>query len=802
MKWTPSGKDRALRLRERVRRARGELVLHSEATTPAIELADKFGLSVEKQPEGTLVRYSPIPRRAQDALPSALQEGLRSVLPYDPAPRTWRTPAPPDAALLRLTPYSSYRTYAQRDALRAALTMPDGGTLLVSLATGCGKSLLFQAAMSHWRTDARSDRNLSVGIVLVPTVALALDHVRSLESQFPHLAGSAALTGDLSAAQRQELLMGFRRGEVPILFMAPEMLLGRNRADFLNAAKQPEQRASAARGRLAAVFIDEAHIIESWGRSFRPDFQRLPGLVKLLRSQNPALRVVLLSATISRPARSLLRKQYGRGPGAYLEVAEGLPRTEFDLVVHRFSRRAARDAAAKHVIDLIPRPALVYVTRVEDAIDLGARLSARGANSFAVFTGNTPPQERGSIVNGWRSGTLDLVVATSAFGMGVDKQNVRAVLHLCLPEDASRYYQEVGRAGRDGNQALAIALTCPEDESDAVGLASGTVLKYETAARRWGDLLRTATPAETSAGEVSYTFDLRAAAVDNEHPGNLNLRWNKSLLIQLQRYEAAKVKVVDEAADKWTVRFAREWADLLDGGDHADERLAELFQQRTTEQSTFLAAIREFAKLLRPGKSATDCQWRRVFKAVDFAADVIPPCGRCPACRSVHQTPPRRAPEPRLAHAGWRRSCAVHGSRYVIHHKLRNRSEYAGVVRELCETGLQQFVVPEEVVGTSAAAAVADPDTRSLGLMIAWTEFRAGATLAPLPTAAILPPGSAEALTLVDGLIGHATEVGAEMRVFVCHPAAEVDGRRLAAHVATNAPITLAQYREVFGMNP
>ncbi|RKH62354.1 ATP-dependent DNA helicase RecQ, partial [Corallococcus aberystwythensis] len=322
------------------------------------------------------------------------------------------------------------------------------------MPTGGGKSLLFQLGVRWWREQSKDCSPCAV--VIVPTVALALAHADALKKE-PGLEGSEAFVGELSHSDRHELLLRFRRGEVPLLLMSPEMALTSAREALLEAARPSSDRSSVLRGHLQGFFVDEAHIIESWGRTFRPDFQRLPGLVQALRAKNPALRTVLLSATFGAEAHTLIEKQYGAG--TFLPVVAGCPRTELDLVVQNFSNSAGRDATLLQVLDVLPRPALVYTTRPKDAEEIAQQLRRRDYARLAVVTGETTGSDRGDVVRRWRAGELDLVVATAAFGMGIDKTDVRAVVHACLPEDAARYYQEIGRAGRDGHPSLALLLS-------------------------------------------------------------------------------------------------------------------------------------------------------------------------------------------------------------------------------------------------------------------------------------------------------------------------------------------------------
>jgi ATP-dependent DNA helicase RecQ len=453
-------------------------------------------------------------------------EGLGAAMQLDTRPRQVFAPACADAVLLRLTEHTEYRSAAQKAAMRALLLQPAGSGLMVSMPTGSGKSLLFQMAALVGRARAPG----ACVLVITPTVALALDHERTLNG-VKGLEASRALTGDTPPSQAAEIVNAFRRGEIPILLISPEKAFNAALMTSLLEAAQPESVLYGLEARLTHLFVDEAHIIESWGRSFRPDFQRLPALLAALRKANPDVRAVLLSATLPPNARRVLKAGWSLG-GPWLEVDARTPRYEHDVVVGRYHGPISRDAALMRVVDRAPRPAIIYTTQVADAEDLCDRLRIEsGYGRLAVFTGETGPTERRQIVQDWSADRLDLVVATSAFGMGIDKGNVRTVIHACLPEGPARWYQEIGRASRDGGQGLAVCLFTDgghdSDVETAEGLAITGLLTREKAEPRWQALLDKAVDRGWEEGRRRFTLDLDAVREGNSpRSGDWNRGWN------------------------------------------------------------------------------------------------------------------------------------------------------------------------------------------------------------------------------------------------------------------------------------
>lgn len=692
--------DRLALLREWLRLSDDILDLSKHAimlTAAEVALAPRFGILFS----GDMARL--------DGHISDLSDDFTSAMRLDSAPRRPYLTAPADAILLRWSQHQDYRCETQKAALRAVATMPPGATLMVSMPTGTGKSLLFQAAPHLWPSSGRSCIAL-----ITPTVALALDHERTLRS-IAGLEGSRALTGQLSVEARQEVLDAFRRGEVPILILSPELAFTSARAALVNAATPPDQKASGVDAHLCGFVIDEAHIVESWGRSFRPDFQRLPALADHLRTLNPALRTMLLSATLGPAPRAVLRQAYKSDN--WLEIHAGVPRFEFDIAASRFGSLEERDAALLTLIDHAPRPAIIYTNMVAHAETLAQSLRGRGYDRLAVFTGAlNDVRLRQSVIDDWAADRLDLVVATSAFGMGIDKADVRTIIHVGIPEGPARYYQEIGRAGRDGHQGIAIGVWAQfpppkgrpgkgnrlrDDETQAAGIAAGSWLSMEKAHLRWGkmrDLAERQKLVRWDGSRRIVRFDIDAIhdELDGES-SDYNRRWNMSLLNLLQRAETLRITEVEEQSDGSLSWEAEILADaLFEVGDASDSLWEKVAALRDAEQAEALGEFRAFLNVMGKTNTAEECALAGVYRLIDPLA-LTPDCGRCPSCRRAKRRSPVKL------HCGgtdaiWpfaeaHASFLAQGTTLVENDDIL--AEFAATVAALDRLGIVQFIVPD-----------------------------------------------------------------------------------------------------------
>nr|WP_286047491.1 protein DpdF [Verrucosispora sp. ts21] len=548
---------------------------------------------------------------------------------------------PADPFFERITGHMRYRTAGQRAACRAVVSIPDGSSIIAMLPTGSGKTEVALCLAARY-PDA-------VTVIVVPTVALAYDFERRFRDHYARRnsrVDKSALHFAWTASTNQNLRQRLRRrvldGTQPILVTSPESVSRALRSLLIEAASG---------GRVGGFVVDEAHLVTQWGRDFRPEFRTLGNLRdELVRrageAGHPSPTTLLLSATLGSHELRDLRKLFGSGELCTLIAANSL-RAEPDMWISAAEDDQQREGWVLEALAHLPRPAVLYVTSPEAAQRWLTRLRDAGYRRVAMVTGETRSDDRAQVLADLRTtdghpSKIDLVVATSAFGLGIDYGHVRTVVHACLPETVDRWYQEVGRGGRDGYVSAALLLIAPQDRREAASLGI-TVLAADTARERWLDLWR-------------HRRELRGRAfLDLEGSrgvsrGSYNRRWNAQLvqgLVELCRLGRFQVDVEDlaELVGEGDDQQA-DWAAVeLTQGDLATPRFWSQewtpWQKREVARSTRALALMEsvakrdvraceaIAQSYRP-----DDDLDALFGQATHFIEPAWPCGRCPGCRA------------------------------------------------------------------------------------------------------------------------------------------------------------------------
>ena len=534
--------------------------------------------------------------------------------------------------------FTNYRTPGQRTAVRSALLASAGSTLIINLPTGGGKTLAMLAPA------VTGSMGSSVSVVVVPTVALALDQQRRYASQHPE-APPTAYHGGLTSDQKAEFVDRVRSGGQGIIFTNPEALVT-SLARTLSAA--------AAGGRLRLMAIDEAHAVASWGDAFRPHFHALAGLrTHLLREASAAghepFKTVLASATIAEDTLRLLEALFGQ-PGPFLHVGAPVVRPEPSYWAAPASGANERDARLIESLRHLPRPAIVYTTLRDERAARPASLtpnrlsrlaSTHGFTRFAVVDGESTTSHREAALRDLRDSperpsSIDIVFATSAFGLGIDVPDIRTVVHACVPESLDRYYQEVGRGGRDGRPMISLVIPTKSDNDVAVGIATPRVLTADRARDRWTAMVQAA----DVLGPDMIRVPLSAVPGNLDQHTDYNERWNLLTVSLMARAGALawEFSLNELQTDSGPLLDDRGWLTVrVLRSDH--QSLGFWSGDVESVRATMVNRSRQGLASLKTALSGRECMGELVglnysiSSPSKFQTTCLPSCGGCAFCR-------------------------------------------------------------------------------------------------------------------------------------------------------------------------
>ena len=318
----------------------------------------------------------------------------------------------------------------QEDAIQALLA---GHDTLAVMPTGSGKSFIYQASALLMSGPA---------IIISPLIALQRDQLETIEEQ--QIGKVGLLNSTLSAAEWQETLDKLQHGQIEFLFLTPEQFANEETLALLREA------------RPALFVIDEAHCISEWGHDFRPSYLRLGTVIEALGHP----RVLALTATASLPVRNeIVERLRMRQPKV---VVQGFDRPNIWLGIEKFYDEAEKKRALIERVDKAEKPGIVYVATRKHAEELAEALRQQKVKAVAYHAG-MKTKDREQAQTAFMRDQAEVIVATTAFGMGVNKSNVRFVYHYEISDSVDAYYQEIGRAGRDGEEAEAILFYNPKD---------------------------------------------------------------------------------------------------------------------------------------------------------------------------------------------------------------------------------------------------------------------------------------------------------------------------------------------------
>lgn len=326
--------------------------------------------------------------------------------------------------------YSDFRP-GQIEIIKSVLS---GCDTLGVMPTGGGKSLCYQVPAMCFP---------GLTVVISPLISLMKDQIDTLKSKkYP----AEMINSTVSFTDQHRIMDDVFAGRVKLLYLTPERLKNEQFVRSLQECK------------ISLFAIDEAHCISEWGHDFRPDYRRLSSVINFLN--NPP--ILALTATATEKVRSDIVKVIGmKNPKV---IINGFNRTNLIYGVEKYYRKEDKNVGLVNFLKKVKKPGIIYTSSVKDADEVYNYLRTNTQYNFGVYHGKLSGDKRIEVQDDFLNNKLDILIATNAFGMGVDKSDIRFVVHYTIPGTIEAYYQETGRAGRDGNTSFCLLQYMEHDE--------------------------------------------------------------------------------------------------------------------------------------------------------------------------------------------------------------------------------------------------------------------------------------------------------------------------------------------------
>jgi ATP-dependent DNA helicase RecQ len=453
---------------------------------------------------------------------------------------------------------------ANQEAVCRAAT--DGRDVLLVMPTGAGKSLCYQLpAIARGGT----------ALVISPLIALMDDQATKLTAAGLRV---GRIHSGLSRDEARQACRDYLDGTLQFLFIAPERMRVPNFPEML------------ARRKPALIAIDEAHCISAWGHDFRPDYRTLGDFLPALR---PAPVIALTATATPTVQKDIITQLQLTQPELFIH---GFRRHNLAIEVVELSKPRRNEFTANLLKEKSNRPAIVYAPSRKSAEELAATLGG----SASAYHAGLDPATRERVQRNFLTGKLEVVVATIAFGMGIDKADVRTVVHTALPGSVEQYYQEIGRAGRDG-------------------LPSRTVLLHSFADRKMHDFfLERDYPAITELTRVAALLNS-----DYQMPDLLRQR----LKMDAETFDKAVEKLIAQGAANIDM------AGNVRAAEDAPRQTA--WRKGYDEQINFRRS--QIDRMVQFAESP-QCRMAALIQHFGDTADGLRPCGHCDFCAPQNAT--------------------------------------------------------------------------------------------------------------------------------------------------------------------